>query len=1570
MLSQNANSLAEPDISTDIAIIGLTCRFPGARNATEFWANLEGGRESIRDVSEEEYLAAGGDPAALNDPYLVRVEPDFPDMDCFDARFFGYAPGEAELLDPQQRVFLECGYHALEDAGYHPTRYPGVIGVYAGANESHYYLDNLYPWLAGASTSVASLAVRMANVPGMLSTRLSYQLDLRGPSVFVQTTCSTSLVAVHLACQDLLNYSADMALAGGVALNPALRRGYHYVPDGPYSPDGRCRAFAADAAGMAPGNGIGLVVLKRLVDALADRDHIRAVIKGTAINNDGDRKVGVAAPSVQGQAEVIVAAQGLAQVSAGEISYLEAHGTGTKIGDPIEIAALTEAFGRSTDRRQFCALGSVKTNIGHLDAAAGIAGLIKTVLALEHQTIPPSLNFERPNPLIDFANSPFWVVTTATPWQSDDGPRRAGVSAYGFGGTNAHAIVQEAPPRPVTQRSPAWSILPLAANTPGALETMTRELGAYLRAQPELDIVDVAHTLQCRSGPFQYRGTTVCRGTDEAAEILLGGRSDTGQAEAADRPVAFLFPGAGAHYARMGLDLYRSEPVYRSVIDRSAEILAPVLGYDLRSVLRTEQDKLPDGTTQLDGDGVTRRSAAYPAVVATEYALATLLLSRGVRPTGLLGHSLGEYAAACLAEVFSLEDVLPLVAERERLIASVGGLTLSVQLDAQQCVARYLSGQLSLAAINAPTSCVVSGPANEVTQLAARLAADKVQHQQLRTPGAVHSALLDPVLDELATALGEVHLREPQLPFISSLTGTWITKEQATDPTYWVRQSRMTVQFAEGLTQLHTATRPELLAVGPRHGLAKLAQLQLDPGTIALPAMRHGYAPDDDQQFFYRAIAQLWTHGVPVDWASATEQRGWRVSLPGYPFERERFWVDAPMARPAQDNPAGKLPRFLDKPRGFPVADVTPATDSPIDHDRPALPVPQFAPHSDPHSDVVESANTGLLYGVSWRRCVDVVRLDPDVMAAHRWIIRSARSALAREFAEALSHYGAEPIVVVPGAEFRWVDAMSFVLAPERKEHYSLLLDAVGRTGTPLRIVDFWACLAATADGLDLASTVGIAHGVSRGTEDIELCVVTCGAFDITGGERLIPQSACAVAASRTVALELPQISTKIVDLDPAEAEGADRAQLMRGLLANFTQRGRVGLVGHRVGHRWVQHFEPLAATELPEPPLRQGGVYVLTGGLGGIGLHMAEHLAREYRARLVLLGRSASENQVPAQLRDLGGEVLVRRADVADRVRVKEILQEAQQRFGTIHGVVHAAGVSGGGMVPFLGRDDIAQALRAKVVGTCALFDALREIDAAPDFVVLFSSLTALAGAPGQACYAAANAFLDAFAGHASRDLGVPTLSINWDGWRGLGMAANVQRHQDLPGTIMTAGMNVDAAVAAFRSCLAAVPLGQVVVSTLPPGELLRAVTAAATSTAAVLDADTAPQAVDSAVPGTSLERDVTAIWEQALGVAGIGLHDNFFELGGDSMLALRIVQHCRDRLNLAVTVRHLFTTRTVAGLVQALASTISQERTTEISDIEEAAQGSSPTSFPGLDSVKLDELAESWKAHRTSDR
>ncbi|WP_370949588.1 type I polyketide synthase [Amycolatopsis sp. cg5] len=894
-----------------IAIIGLACRFPDARDHREFWANLMAGKESVRPVSQADYLAAGGDPAGLTDPDLVRVESAIPEMDRFDAEFFGYSPGEAELLDPQHRVFLELGWHALEDAGYQPSRYDGAIGVYAGANDSRYFLENLYPRLAAEPHSVRTMAAHTANSASALPTRLSYHLNLRGPSVSVQTACSTSLVAVHLACRDLLDFTADLALAGGVAINPSLRRGYRYVQDGPYSPDGRVRAFSAGAQGMSAGNGAGLVVLKRLDEALADGDHIRAVIRGSAINNDGKRKVGFTAPSPQGQVEVIVTAQELAGISPNRISYVEAHGTGTLMGDPIEVSALTEAFGRGPARTGPCGLGSVKTNIGHLDSAAGIAGLIKTVLALENRVLPASLNLGEPNPAIDFAGT-FEVLTEPTPWTDAAGPLTAGVSSFGIGGTNAHVIVEEAPGRSIVDPATGWHVLRWTAASADSAREFGQRLGEHLRDHPDVAIADVAHTLENRLAPLPFRASAAGRDAAELADALLSHGCDVARSTVDDRAVAFLFPGGGAQYDRMGRDLYREDPLYREIIDDAAAIVEPVLGYDLREVLFSDADEPADGTVRLDGEGV-RRSGTFPAVVATEYALGRVLLARGLKPSGLLGHSLGEYAAACLAGVFTLEDVLVFVCERERLLSGVGGTTLSVRFDAEALAAKYLTERMSLTAVNAPGMCVVSGPTEDIIGLEDRLYADGVERHRLRIPGAAHSALLDPVLGELGDALRDVKLSAPTIPLVSNVTGDWLTDAEATDPAYWVRHTRETVRFADGLARL-TAGDPVLLEVGPDGGLAKLARGQLDADTVN--AMRHRFAEHDDTEFLHGAFGKLWSHGVPVEF---TEPGGRRISLPGYCFERRRFWIDPPNA---PVHAAAEEPSVVDEP-GDTVALVT-----------------------------------------------------------------------------------------------------------------------------------------------------------------------------------------------------------------------------------------------------------------------------------------------------------------------------------------------------------------------------------------------------------------------------------------------------------------------------------------------------------------------------------------------------------------------------------------------------------------------------------------------------------------------
>ncbi|GAA1299942.1 beta-ketoacyl synthase N-terminal-like domain-containing protein [Saccharothrix xinjiangensis] len=884
-------------MSLSIAIVGMQGRFPGAPDVDAFWRNVSTGVESVSTFTDEEYLAAGGDPGGLDDPYLVKAEAAVDGIDSFDAAFFGYQPAEAQLLDPQQRLFLECAHHALERAGHDPGAFDGAIGVYAGTGLNKYLLFNVLPNLSSGD-AIGLLPALFGNAHSSLATRTSYELDLTGPSVAVQTSCSTSLTAVHLACQDLLGYRCDMALAGGASLNPAPRRGYRYVRDGHLSPSGRCRAFDAEADGMVPGDGVGVVVLRRLSDALADGDHVHAVIRATAINNDGRRKVGYAAPSVVGQAEVIATAHALAGVDPESITYVEAHGTGTAVGDPIEVSALKRAFAGTSERHR-CALGAAKANIGHTDAAAGVAGLIKAALALEHRVLPPSPNFRAPNPLLELDRGPFYVNDRRAAWEGD-GPLRAGVSSFGIGGTNAHAVLEQPPPAPGPGAAEPWSALVLSAKTPEALRAASAELGAHLAAHPELDLADVAHTLQVGRKAHRHRRSLVCRDTAEAARALAD--DPVGAVHVADEsapPVVFMFPGGGAQYDGMGRELYGAEPVFRDAIDRCAEVLRPVLGRDLRELL------YPVGAP--GGDRLSAAHATFPALLATEYAMATWLISRGVRPAAMIGHSLGEYAAACVAGVLSLEDVLPLVVARERLFVRAGGATLGVALGAEE-VAGLLTGTLSVAAVNGPVSCTVSGAVEDVAALERRLAADGVEHHRMRIPAAVHSALLEPVLGEYADRLAAIGLSEPTIPFASNVSGDWIAPGEAADPAYWVRHTRSAVRFADGLRTLCRDRRPVLLEVGPGRSLSRLAAGLPELSGPVVATMRHPSAGRSDVAVLLDAVGQLWRHGVPVDWRAHHAGRSRRrVPLPGYAFQRRRYWLEPPAGRSGAVEPTTRL---------------------------------------------------------------------------------------------------------------------------------------------------------------------------------------------------------------------------------------------------------------------------------------------------------------------------------------------------------------------------------------------------------------------------------------------------------------------------------------------------------------------------------------------------------------------------------------------------------------------------------------------------------------------------------------
>jgi acyl transferase domain-containing protein len=876
-----------------VAIIGMAGRFPGAKNLEEFWRNLRDGKESILFFSDEELRGSLLDgPPPKDNPNWVKARAILEDADWFDAAFFGVDTKEAEIMDPQQRLFLECAWEALENAGYNPDSYGGLIGLFAGSSTSTYLLSNLLT-NRDRIKSLGGFQIRLANDEDYLPTRVSYKLNLRGPSLNVQTACSTSLVAVCLACQNLLNYQCDMALAGGVSIAFPQKKGQLYEEGGILSPDGHCRAFDADAAGTASGEGIGIVVLKRLSDALADGDSLCAVIKGCAINNDGALKLGFTAPSVDGQAEVIAMAHANAGVNPETITYVEAHGTGTPMGDPIEIAGLTKAFRAETGAKGFCAIGSLKTNIGHLDAAAGVAGLIKTVLALQHGQLPPSLHFQQPNPKIDFAGSPFYVNDRLRDWKPGPTPRRAGVSSFGIGGTNAHVVLEEAPALERPGQSRRWQLLLLSAKTESALDAATANLAKHLKAHPEINHADAAFTLHVGRKPFGHRRMVVCHSLPEAVEALTLRDPKsivTGQASASETPVAFMFPGQGPQHANMARELYETEPVFRQQVDRCCELLKPHLEFDLRTILFPGADQVEETARQF-----TRTAISQPAIFVVEYALAQLWMSWGVHPQAMIGHSIGEYVAACLAGVFSLVDTLALIAARGRLVQKQpGGAMLAIGLPEQE-TRPLLGRRIALAEVNGPALCVASGPFDAIEVLEKKLHDRKVACRRLQTSHAFHSEMMEPVMHVFMTKVRKLELNSPQIPFVSNLTGYWITTPEATNPNYWAAHLRQTVRFADGLAELVRGRNGILLEVGPGQTLTTLARQHpaATAGQVLIASLGDAKERSLDQASMLNALGRLWLAGLAVPGPGFyAQERRHRLPLPTYPFERKRYWVE------------------------------------------------------------------------------------------------------------------------------------------------------------------------------------------------------------------------------------------------------------------------------------------------------------------------------------------------------------------------------------------------------------------------------------------------------------------------------------------------------------------------------------------------------------------------------------------------------------------------------------------------------------------------------------------------------
>ncbi|PTL75146.1 type I polyketide synthase [Vitiosangium sp. GDMCC 1.1324] len=1503
-----------------IAIVGLAAHVPGSRTIAEFWKNLHDGVESISFFSEEELIASGIDPSLVRAPNYIKACGVLGDTDQFDAAFFGLNPREAALMDPQHRVFLQCAWEAMETAGYSPERQPGRTGVFGGMSMNTYLLTNVYPHLSHVA-SVESLQASIGNDKDALTTEVAYRLNLKGPAVTIQSSSSTSLTAIHYACQSLLSYECDMALAGGVSIHFPEKQGYLFYEGGTTSSDGHCRPFDSRAEGFVSGHGAGVVALRRLADAIAAGDTIYAVVKATAVNNDGSQKVSYMAPSVEGQAEVVSLAQALAGVEPDSIGYVECHGTATQMGDPIEIAALTQAFRAGTDRKGFCAIGSAKSNIGHLDSAAGAVGLIKAALVLHHKQIPATLHFESPNPAIDFDNSPFYVNAKLSDWPEGETPRRAGVTSLGMGGTNAHAILEETPALPASDkpRRPA-QVLMLSARSDASLEAATDRLVSHLRANPELNLADAAFTLQMGRKRFARRRIVVAHTLADAAEALASrepARVFTGGHETEGRPVMFMFSGQGSQYVDMGRHLYESEPLFRGEVDACAKKLEKHLGFDLRTVLYPSEAQREAATERLKQTSLTQ-----PALFVIEYALAKLWMSWGLKPQAMIGHSIGEYVAACLAGVFSLEDALALVAARGRLMQQMpAGAMLALPMTEAQ-VLPLLGAELSLAAVNSPETCVVAGPIPAIDALAEKLTAQGVSTNRLHTSHAFHSSMMDPILDAFREQVRRVSRQVPQLPYLSNVTGKWITAEEATSPDYWAKHLRQAVRFADGLSELLKEADAVLLEVGPGQTLATLARQHPAKGAqhVFINSLRHPREQKNDLDFLLGALGRLWLAGVEPDWdAFYGDEKRRRIALPTSPFERQRHWVDPPA-----DSGHGKKAQSASADK--------------------KLPLPQW------------------FYLPSWQRALPPASAWSE-QKANWWLFvpeTHGQGGLSARLARRLAEAGQQVVTVSPGTHLAQLGERHWSINPRDASDFASLLQQLKAQGLePDRILHLWSAVPDSTSGSRGASSFDPAqdHGFHsllflaqalgrQEAKPVSLAVVT-HRMQALGDELPSPEKATVLGPVRVIPQEFPHIACRSVDVSLPSPGSWQEAQLVEQLLAECADGSRrENVIAWRGQQRQVQVFEPISARAPDQVPLRDKGVYLVLGGFGTIGFNHAEALAKRVQARLVLVGRSAlpersawdswlathdEKDPIGQRIRKvraleaLGAEVLVASADVADAAQLRTVVDQALSRFGALHGVVFSAGTVDASLFRSLADvtpTDARFLFQSRALGLYALEEALRGRQL--DFCMLASSLAAVLGGVGRASYSAAMSFMDAFALRQTQESPTPWLSVGWDAWAS----------DSGPNPFGSLSISATEGAEAFAHLLSLGPVAQVAVSTshLPariernsqPEPQQKAEVAKAEHV--VPDAQSQQAAPRPALqnayvaPRDELEEAVAKLWESMLGITQVGIHDNFFELGGNSLVGIKLIARVREQFGVPVPAVTLYEGPTVEALAKLL--------------------------------------------------
>jgi acyl transferase domain-containing protein/acyl carrier protein len=1456
------------DQTDSIAIIGMSARMPGSPDLNAFWTLLRDGKEAIVQFSKEEMLAEGADPDVVNHENCVAAKGYLADVDLFDASFFGISPREAELIDPQHRVMLECAWEAMEEAGYDPAQYPGRVAIFTSAGMNTYLAFNILT-NPGLMEQVGGFQLSIYNDKDFVPTRIAYSMNTHGPAIDIGTACSSSLVGVHMACQHLLTYQSDMVLVGGVTVH--LPQKTAYVDEGgtAYSPDGHCRPFDATPSGLVDGNGAAAVILKRLSDAIADGDHIHAVILGSAINNDGSDKIGYSAPSIDGQAEVILEAQAMAGVSPEDISYVEAHGTATPLGDPIEVAALTQAFRTQTDQKGYCGLGAVKSNIGHVDKAAGLAGLIKTALSLEHEQLVPTLHWQAPNPKLDLPNTPFYVVNTLKPWpRQANKPRIAALSSFGVGGTNAHAVLAEAPLAQSSSSSRPNQLLVLSARTESALNTSVQRLMNYLTEHPECNLADVAHTLQRGRKRFSHRLSLSVKDIQQAIHQLPN--TPSAYVESSSTPeVIYLFAGQGSQYAGMGRELYQHEPLFTTLIDQCAEFLEPLIGQDIRTVLFPPPEAQAQAQELLKNTSLTQ-----PALFALEYALARVWMSWGAKPKAMIGHSLGEYVAACLADVFSLEDGLTLVSIRSRLMQSMPlGAMLSVPLAEHKVMEQLAACKISLdiAAVNGPALTVVSGTIEKIDAFKAHLLAQNINGTVLQTSHAFHSSMMEPMLESFSAQTRHISFQAPQIPYVSNLTGTWITAAQVIDPNYWREHIRQAVRFSDGIqTLLQSDKHAVLLEVGPGRTLTSLASIAVqEDQRTKVASLPTAQATVGAQAFMLNALGQLWCAGVTIDWTGFYENESrLRVPLPTYPFERQKFWIQPGDQKSASSFASNDVRRRKNPDDWFYL--------------------PGWVLSQTPNGKAASNAQRFSLYG------------PPSPLAS------LLRDTLAKQGHTVFLSHNHEECVVSSR------DCDTLVYLPILNGSHASDDNKIART------------LSTVCDPL-----IKLVQSISAQRDDrpLRLTAISEQILATNPSLPIEPAQAALLGMLRTLNYEYTHFDTQTIDII-APTTTKKLSRLCEKLTAELVSETFDSTIVLRNSYRWIPELRPIHPVE-GDPALgifKAQGVYVITDGLEDIGLVFANALAKRPGSKLVLTaqsGETLTRRQAEIEsLRALGATVEAVELKEISTQSLSALLERVQEKWQAIDVFIHAVDMHSHkpfGLIQALDEQELATYWNAQQKQLLDLETALEKHEV--NLCMVMSSLSAQISGTGQVAHTVAALHLEAFAHQHNQRHDVPWMVVQWDSWK-----AENPLNEELSART-DHSLSPAEGLQAFERLMKLDEIACVTIATNPPMARQEQILQQKKNIASGPGNSSEDRLYERPnlsnpylAPRNEYEQSVAQTWQKCLGIKQVGVEDNFFDLGGHSLLGAQLTLELQNTFKVKVDIALLFAHPTVAQLSQVL--------------------------------------------------